>query len=522
VVGLGAPAWLAALAVLPLIRWLHRWQAPLIEVNTGAAFLWQSGPDQQPAAGAGGPPDPAWRLRALFAALVVLALADPAWRHSTEPVTVWVDDSLSMFATENGAPRLQSVLEEVAAVRDKRTVPAVTMCSLSDPAFTISADDPNALRAATWRRGAATRLSPPPSALMDAATAHWLATDGADAQLADWARQAPLERTILVGAATENAAVVRLGARRDTQDIDAMRVLAVVANRGRAPAQRHLNLEIDGSVAASRSLDIPAGEMLSLEFEVATGRDRLAARLEPADALAADDDLAVDIAMLQPLPARLDPDCPAALQRALGSHPGLMMASAPAQAELQVTCGEPPVPGTPALVIHAGPPAPLTGVPEGSPAFAQTEAPRLRRAWIAAAPWPDEGANDGYETLLRAGGIALIRRRTGPLTMASIIETVIDFADPAFANQPEYPALLGVLIDLTMRRAVLDPIPAAERPTGESDIAPLPMPTPSTVATPAIVRAGTPLSPLLLAAAFAALLLDLLRVHRSVRGARRD
>ena len=43
-------------------------------------------------------PDPAWRRRALAAALLFLALAGPRSAAPVERIPLWVDDSLSMLA----------------------------------------------------------------------------------------------------------------------------------------------------------------------------------------------------------------------------------------------------------------------------------------------------------------------------------------------------------------------------------------------------------------------------------------
>lgn len=79
---LAHPTWLVGLLLVPWIRWLHRLHAPGQPRRVPALFLWR---DAVAAVAAGrrlGPPDPAWRHRAVLAALAVLALAGPAWTGS--------------------------------------------------------------------------------------------------------------------------------------------------------------------------------------------------------------------------------------------------------------------------------------------------------------------------------------------------------------------------------------------------------------------------------------------------------
>jgi len=79
-IGLGAPAWLTGLLLIPLVRELHRRQGPARRVQVPALFLWRGARSPAATGRRGGPPDPAWRRRALLLALLVVALARPAWQ----------------------------------------------------------------------------------------------------------------------------------------------------------------------------------------------------------------------------------------------------------------------------------------------------------------------------------------------------------------------------------------------------------------------------------------------------------
>lgn len=127
-----SPAWLLALAAVPLLRWLHQFSEPARTVSVSALFLWRGAPTLPEGGRDRRPPDPAWRRRALVAALVALALAEPGWRAETRQVTVWLDDSLSMAADENGS-RLGTGLGELRRALADAGVTAATLRSLSDP-----------------------------------------------------------------------------------------------------------------------------------------------------------------------------------------------------------------------------------------------------------------------------------------------------------------------------------------------------------------------------------------------------
>jgi hypothetical protein len=509
--GLGAPLWLLALAVLPLVRWLHRWQAPLAELDTGAGFLWRDGEAQRPGAAAERPPDPAWRLRALIAALVILALAEPMWSRAERTVTVWVDDSLSMLTTEHGQSRLAHGLDRLAAALDEGQTGLVTLRSLTDPTAALAADAPGALSPESWRRETGTPVSPPPPALMDSSSAHWLLGDGADSRIAGWAETAPIERMILTGEATDNAAVSRLAVRRHPADPRRLRVLVAASNRSRSRATRRLILESDGEPVENRPIELPPGGQISFRFEIPAGTGRLAARIAPGDVLAADDVLAVSLDDVRPVPVRVDPACPAELGRALRQHPGLApQESAPA---LQIVCGRPPVAGIPAVILHSGPTERIAAAPTWAPGDEAAGAPRLREAWLATTGWPDEAAGRGYETVLQAGDEPLIRRASRPFP---IVESVIDMSARSLVRQPEYALLVDTLAALALGRSPLDPVIVGERSPGESDIAPLAMPPVHGPSAPASAARAS-LTPALIAAALLLLVLDLLRTVLAAR-----
>src|SRR5678809_663308 len=113
------PWWLAALALLPVVHWLHRYRAASAAARVAAVFLWRA----DAAIGARDtrrqPPDPAWRRRAAIVALLVLALAGPRWRAERgAPVVVWLDDSQSLYARDGEGTRMARALHDLNAAFD--------------------------------------------------------------------------------------------------------------------------------------------------------------------------------------------------------------------------------------------------------------------------------------------------------------------------------------------------------------------------------------------------------------------
>jgi len=182
---LTAPLWLLGLALLPAIRWLHRGGPHRRALSVSHLGLWRGAAATGAATGERRPPDPAWRRRALLAALFVLALAGPQWSEQGVRITLWIDDSLSMLTREPQGTRLvqgwrlaRSLLAEVPNAD-------VEVRTLGDPWHSYGAPSDAAVAATI---AAAGRREPgaPPAALLSARDQHWLITDGADVSLFDW------------------------------------------------------------------------------------------------------------------------------------------------------------------------------------------------------------------------------------------------------------------------------------------------------------------------------------------------
>ena len=210
--GLLQPWWLIALGLIPLIRWLHRRQAPLSIHDVSAVFLWQDTPEVDSPGREQRPPDPAWRRRALITALLVIALSSPFAQREHAVLTVWIDESLSMLTVENGQTRLAAARQQLA---DEL------------PSSGYAAGD-------VVTRSLSQTLPPQ----LDEDSAHWLVTDGASESVRDWASLMPIDRVIQTGALTENVSVSRLAARRNVVDPGQIDILVSISNTGLAQDER--------------------------------------------------------------------------------------------------------------------------------------------------------------------------------------------------------------------------------------------------------------------------------------------
>ena len=466
--GLGAPWWLIAFAVIPLIRWLHRWQAPLSDTPVSAVFLW----DTAESIGIGGEtlrtPDSAWRRRALIAGLLVLALAEPWWQRDSGLVSVWIDDSLSMSANEQGASRLANGLVVLEQALQDSGAGRVTLRSLSDPAKAMQANDPGAFDASTWLVASQGNPRPMPAALLSPDVAHWLVTDGANEYLVQWAANAPLSRVIAVGDATENVAVTRLAVRPSLDTPGTAYVLIGVSNQGNSEAVRELFLNSGTRNLETRLLTLRAGETRHLTATYNLGGDGLRASLGPGDAVSLDDSLALAASAFAKVRVLLDPACPGELSLAVRSHPMLMAVAAGETAQLQVSCSDGPALAQAILRFHTSIPEPASAPLDWQPGAGRLRELHLPQQWMSVAAW-DAALEGDYETLLVANEKPLVIRRPGSTT---VIETVLDMSRPTFSRQPEYAAVVAGLIDLALDRPLLDSVAISMTDPVASRIAP--------------------------------------------------
>lgn len=478
------PPLLIGLLLVPAIWWLHRGGPRRLGIPVPSLVLWRRAVAESAVTGRRRPPDPAWRRRALIAALLVVAFAGPQWPMRQGRVTVWIDDSLSMLARETRGSRLEEGLARVRSALADARAGEIELRTLSEPWRSVGALDEAAVATIV---AAAGRKEPaaPPAALLRSDTQHWLLTDGADAAVLDWPHGYAPDRVFQVARASRNVGLERASARRDLGDPRRHALLFKITNGGVATETRELVIAA-GSGEVARSLHrVDAGGSVVVQATIPAS-NTVRATLEPADELPADDEIALDLAPLAPRRITADPRCSRALLAALRAHPGVtLVPQETGRAEVAVTCGE-----------SAGPrgAAQLRVLPDQLPS-------RLRGPlqWSSSVPEPDRARIDpeglqtagridprpGDTVLLSAGDDPLVVKRAGTPAM---LETSLDFSSAAAARQPETALLAAFLLEQLLGARLLgarllDDVVLVDR--GPSAVRVVPVRSLATAATPA-------------------------------------
>jgi hypothetical protein len=462
------PAWLLGLLLVPVIRWLHRGGPQLRRVPVASLALWRKAAVAGSSAGTRRPPDPAWRRRALAAALLAVALAGPRLVTPVERITLWVDDSLSMLTQESGGSRLETGLANVAAELAAQRRAEVEVRALGNPwqAFDgLERETVRAVLAAAGQHEPAT----PPAGLLRAHRQHWLLTDGADPGLAAAATDARWSRVFRVGEVSRNVGIVRLAARRSLGERDHLDLELQVTNGGNAAEERIAVLSTDAGEVKRASLTLETGGTATLSARAPISPS-VRARLEPGDALAADDVLVLDAGALATRRVAVDSACPAGLVAALRAHPALTIEASGTAVDLAVECdgvaAAMSVPRIRFLRDRAS-----TAV-DGAVTWSSVVSAGKRRN-LDASPLRTRGElappGDGDEVLLAAGPTPLIvqRRSAG----APVIETALD-TESGGLDPPVTPLLVAFLVDRALSTALLDPVAVAAREEGAVQVVP--------------------------------------------------
>lgn len=479
------PLWLLGLAMLPLIRWLHRGGPRRQALTVSRLALWQGAERPGPAGGERRPPDPAWRRRALLTALLVIALAEPQWHSSRARITVWLDDSLHMLTREDGTTRLDAGWAALQAQLAASGPAEVELRSLGDPWRTRGAPDA-ALLAAVAAEAGRHEPGPPPEALLSRDRQHWLLTDGADASLLDWGSGRGPDHLVAVGRTQRNAGLQRLAARRDPDDPQRLQLLVVAINGGVAEETREIVVADDSGEKGRTLRTIAAGRTASWRLTLpAAGVGRLRAVLQPGDALAADDELRLDLAPLRRRRLAVDAACPPSVQAAVDAHPHLERSADAAEAAIDCSGLRAPLPTVSLQARQL--PTPLTAALRWSSAWPAAQRVVLDPDRLRSAARLEVGRAD--VVLLAAGDEALIVRRDG---QPARIETALDFGAGAGGAAAERPLLLNRMLEQLLGEPLLDGVAMAERSAAASRVVPQTAAPPAQRPDRAVVTTGRP------------------------------
>ncbi len=479
-ISVAAPLWLFALGVCPLIWWLHRARGHGRPFAVASVLLFRDVPAPRSGGTRAPVTDPAWRRRAAIAVLLTLALAGLTLQRPTRDLIVWIDDGPTMATREADGTRLAVGFAALRSALPHDPTVHIELRSLTEPGLHYEADQP-----APVARSREARV--PVAATRSTQAAQWLLTDGANTALEDWARGGAIEHVIRVGTETENVGVVALGVRARLSDSARLDGTVTVFNAGRRPARRDLVLHAGREPVLRQSLELSPGELRALEFSLARPNpdsSGLEARLSPSDVLPADDQLELDARALARRRIRIGNGCPEPLRNAIAVLSDLELAAGAGAgtADIAITC-DPDDGGSSPVDVHAGddaaslPTLVLGGrsdtretvtdavwTPAASAALSETLLPRML---VLRGAWRSPPAND--EPLLRSSAGALVWRDPD---VRRRVATRIDLGAPALAAAPEYPLLVGELLELATGEPLIARVATADRDLRASTIAP--------------------------------------------------
>lgn len=487
------PFWLFGLALLPLIRWLHRGGRHRRVVLVSRLGLWRGTIASQPEVGKRQPPDPAWRRRALLTALLFIALAEPQLPQRHPAITLWVDDSLSMLTREQlqpaGLPSRPGPVEPndknilTAQARDTRLIAGlaqartqldriahgdVAVRALSDPWRDLGGFSDTVV--ATLAAGAGQKEPPaPPAALLRPDRLHWLVTDGADAALLAWPGGKRPDRVIQVANVSRNVGLERLSARRNLDDPEKFDLLLKVTNGGAAAETRELVFATDaGEVGRStQRLDPGTSAFVSVSLPASAN---VHATLQPGDELAADDRITLDLAALRKRRVATDSKCPDALVAAVATHPALAVAAEHASdVQAVLDCGMGGIAKGVATirVLAQHTPMQASGLVKWSSTVPESHRVRLDTGRIQMGARLQARPADAV--LMAAGEVPVIVERAGA---SKLIETSLDFAAMATTSGPEIPLLVNLMFERVFGTSLLDEIAITDRGPAAARVAP--------------------------------------------------
>jgi hypothetical protein len=373
-----------------------------------------------------------------------------------------------MLTLEAGGTRLETGLATIAAELASWPRAEVEVRTLGDPWQRQDALSSEAIAALVRDAGQREPIAPP-AGLLRPDRQHWLLTDGADAEVLEAGADIGFSRVFRVGETTRNAGIVRLSARRSLGDRDQLDLELQVSNGGDVVEERVVILSTESGEVTRASITLEPGTSATVSAETPMA-SAVQARLEPGDALADDDTIALDASPLFARRVSADPACPVGIVAALRAHPALSVTGDSAAADLVVECGGGAVGigstgGTAGMAkiprirfLRERPPVRVDGPLLWASSVTVTqrrsvESLALRTRGLLAPP------GSGETLLLAAGSMPLIveRRRAGP----PLIETALDAeADDASTVAP---LLVALLVDRAVSASLLDAVAVTAR-----------------------------------------------------------
>jgi hypothetical protein len=405
----------------------------------------------------------------LLSALLFIALAGPQLAERRTRITLWVDDSMSMLTRETNGTRLDEGIAQVRLALADAAAADIEVRSLSDPWQSMDAVNDATLTRLMAAAGHDEPAAPPASLLRDDRM-HWLLTDGADPAVFEWPDGRRADRIFTSGRVTRNVGLERLSARRNLTDPEKYDLLVKVTNGGTAAEVRDVLVATDAGEISRSTERLDAGAFALLNVTVPASR-RLRVSLQPADALAADDEIVLDLEPLRKRRVALDPSCPPALFTTIVAHAALMpVAWQSSGVDALIICGASPITANvPQLHVSGGR---IAAVPSPSLRWSST-VPESRRISVEPEALQRSATLDvrpGDTVLLASGDDALIVRRAGAPTR---IETALDFNSARLVHRPELPLIVQFLTDELFGADLLNRIASVDRGPAAAKVAPL-------------------------------------------------
>jgi hypothetical protein len=471
---LAAPLWLLGLLGLPVIWWLYRLsQRPHLH-RVSAAWLWPKVASSAGEVLVKPASDPRWWLRVAICTLFLVALSGLGAHLITQrPISVWLDDSLSMQTLEHGQTRQALALRELRKQLGEARANQVTIRALSDHSARVTVDS---LAAAQWQASVQNFPigdSPALPEFLDPDRDHWLVTDGADPSLLG---SGQFSNVLRVGTVRTNTALTQVSVRPGLQHPEGPLVGVFTATAFTdKPITRTLRIQADGAQVATQTLTLANGELHG-QFELPRETQRLNLNLEPADQLPADDHLVLELSDLNPVLLDIGPKCGSGLRNALSANPMLRLLTnvrTQDQAALIVNCDD-STSLTVAAEINPSAMGQLLVHRNGSsraisePYRWYADAAEFNRLFLNGPMFSTGNYAGSGQTLLSAGQSRL------PLIVREglITHVFVDLENPATVNDPAYPYLVTAIAQLTVAKNLVNPQSQASRNAAQSRVAP--------------------------------------------------